>query len=347
MSLLVDIEKDYGGFRLRARFETSGGITGLLGASGCGKSQTLRCIAGLQRPDRGRILLDGRVLFDSERRIDLPAQQRSVGYLFQSGALFPHMTVRNNILAGLHAVKDTAEKQRALRSALELLALEGLEDRLPGQLSGGQAQRAALARILVSRPRALLLDEPFSAVDSHLREQLQLDLLDLLRTFAGDVILVTHSRDEAYHMCSRIALMDAGCILTAGPVKQVFANPGSSLGARLTGCKNVAAARKAGPRAVLVPDWGVTLQTAAPVGDGAAAVGIRAHALRPDEPRNRMAVAFVGQVEEPFAWIVQVRTPGQRPGTPALWWRMAKGEKPPHMPEALGVAPEDVLVFDS
>src|SRR5699024_8908606 len=141
MSLFVDIEKDYGGFRLRARFETSGGITGLLGASGCGKSQTLRCIAGLQRPDHGRILLDGRVLFDSERRIDLPAQQRSVGYLFQSGALFPHMTVRNNILAGLHAVKDTAEKQRALRSALELLALEGLEDRLPGQLSGGQAQR--------------------------------------------------------------------------------------------------------------------------------------------------------------------------------------------------------------
>lgn len=175
MSLLVDIEKDYGGFHLCSRFETNGGITGLLGASGCGKSQTLRCIAGVQTPDQGRIVLDGVTLYDSEQHINLTPQQRGVGYLFQSYALFPNMTVRANILTGLRREKDAAKKQAAFEHAIHLLKLEGLEDRRPAQLSGGQAQRVALARMLVSRPKALLLDEPFSAIDSHLRDQLQVD----------------------------------------------------------------------------------------------------------------------------------------------------------------------------
>ena len=164
MSLLVDIEKDYGGFHLCSRFETNGGITGLLGASGCGKSQTLRCIAGVQTPDQGRIVLDGVTLYDSERHINLTPQQRGVGYLFQSYALFPNMTVRANILTGLRREKDAAKKQAAFEHAIHLLKLEGLEDRRPAQLSGGQAQRVALARMLVSRPKALLLDEPSSTI---------------------------------------------------------------------------------------------------------------------------------------------------------------------------------------
>ena len=151
MSLLVDIEKDYGGFHLCSRFETNGGITGLLGASGCGKSQTLRCIAGVQTPDQGRIVLDGVTLYDSEQHINLTPQQRGVGYLFQSYALFPNMTVRANILTGLRREKDAAKKQAAFEHAIHLLKLEGLEDRRPAQLSGGQAQRVALARMLVSR----------------------------------------------------------------------------------------------------------------------------------------------------------------------------------------------------
>ena len=141
MSLLVDIEKDYGGFHLCSRFETNGGITGLLGASGCGKSQTLRCIAGVQTPDKGRIVLDGVTLYDSEQHINLTPQQRGVGYLFQSYALFPNMTVRANILTGLRREKDAAKKQAAFEHAIHLLKLEGLEDRRPAQLSGGQAQR--------------------------------------------------------------------------------------------------------------------------------------------------------------------------------------------------------------
>ena len=345
MSLLVDIEKDYGGFRLQVKFETSGGITGLLGASGCGKSQTLRCIAGIQTPDRGRILLDGVPLFDSEKKIDLPPQQRGVGYLFQSYALFPHMTVKANILTGLHAEKDPAERQAAYDHALRLCKLEGLEDRRPAQLSGGQAQRVALARMLVSRPRALLLDEPFSAIDSHLRDQLQVDLLALLADFLGDVLLVTHSRDEAYHMCGQIAVMDAGQVLAHGPTKDVFADPGTIQGGRLTGCKNIFPARKVDEQTVFVPDWGVALHPARPVADGLTAIGVRAHYFHPEELRNQIAVHCVGRMEEPFEWIIRMRTEGQRPDSPDIWWRVSKEIVPDTMPTQLGVAPEQVLLF--
>ena len=197
MSLLVNIEKRLGDFVLRTAFETDGGITGLLGASGCGKSMTLKCIAGIETPDRGRIVLDGVALFDAERRINLPPQRRQVGYLFQHYALFPNMTVRGNILCGLHGERDKQKRERALREVIGLLSLQGLENHRPSQLSGGQAQRTALARILVGSPRLLMLDEPFSALDSHLRDQLQWQLKKLLADFGRDVLLVTHSRDEA------------------------------------------------------------------------------------------------------------------------------------------------------
>ena len=159
MSLEVNITKKLDGFILHANFAARSTATAILGASGCGKSMTLRCIAGIVKPDAGRIVLDGRVLFDSAQHIDLPPQQRGVGYLFQSYALFPNMTVRANILTGLRREKDAAKKQAAFEHAIHLLKLEGLEDRRPARLSGGQAQRVALARMLVSRPKALLLDE--------------------------------------------------------------------------------------------------------------------------------------------------------------------------------------------
>ncbi|WP_283129590.1 sulfate/molybdate ABC transporter ATP-binding protein [Allofournierella massiliensis] len=345
MSLFVDIEKDLGSFHLKVSLETDGGITGLLGASGCGKSMTLRCIAGVETPDRGRIVLDGRTLFDSEQRINLPPQQRGVGYLFQSYALFPTMTVRQNLLAGLHREKDKARKQTLYRQAVELLGLAGLEQRRPAELSGGQQQRVALGRILVNRPQVLLLDEPFSALDSHLREQLQLDMLRVLKDFSGDVLLVTHSRDEAYHMCGRLAILDEGQLLRCGATKEVFADPGSRTAARLTGCKNIAAARRTGPNTVWVEDWGIQFTTARPVPEDLCAIGIRAHYFHPKAPANRFEVEYTGQIEEPFEWIIQMRTPNQTPGTPDIWWRMAKDKRPNPLPAQLGVAPENILLL--
>ena len=345
MSLFVDIEKDLGSFHLKVSRETDGGIPGLLGASACGHSMTLRCIAGVETPARGRIVLDGRTLFDSEQRINLPPQQRGVGYLFQSYALFPTMTVRQNLLAGLHREKDKARKQTLYRQAVELLGLAGLEQRRPAELSGGQQQRVALGRILVNRPQVLLLDEPFSALDSHLREQLQLDMLRVLKDFSGDVLLVTHSRDEAYHMCGRLAILDEGQLLRCGATKEVFADPGSRTAARLTGCKNIAAARRTGPNTVWVEDWGIQFTTARPVPEDLCAIGIRAHYFHPKAPANRFEVEYTGQIEEPFEWIIQMRTPNQTPGTPDIWWRMAKDKRPNPLPAQLGVAPENILLL--
>ena len=155
MSLIVDIRKDLGSFRLDVKFEAESGVTCLLGASGCGKSMTLKCIAGIEKPDEGHIELDGRVLYDSEKKIDLPPQQRRVGYLFQNYALFPNMTVRQNILCGLCREKDRSEKERRLREMVNMLQLEGLENHKPHQLSGGQQQRVALARFCCSMSRFL------------------------------------------------------------------------------------------------------------------------------------------------------------------------------------------------
>lgn len=345
MSLSVDIEKRLGEFHLRARFETRGGVLGLLGASGCGKSMTLKCIAGIEKPDRGHIILDGKTLFDSEKRINLPPQKRKVGYLFQNYALFPNMTVRQNILCGLCGEKDRPKREAEVRNALRLCRLEGLEGLRSSQLSGGQQQRAALARILVSRPRVLLLDEPFSALDAHLRDKLQLEVRELLDQFGRDVVLVTHSRDEAYHMSRRIAVMDGGRLLAVKDTKALFADPESVCACELTGCKNVAPARKTGEYEVEVPSWGIDLQTARPVKDGVKAVGIRAHYFNAKTAQNQYRVEYLGEMEEPFEWIVEFRYRGQSPDTPSLWWRVPKDRRPAQFPEKFGVAPANVLLL--
>ena len=161
MKLWVDIEKRLPGFHLQVQFAADAEATALLGASGCGKSMTLRCIAGVERPDKGRICLGDRVLFDSEAGIDLPPQQRGVGLLFQNYALFPNMTVEQNILCGLKAERDKAARKARCAGMLRALRLEELASRRPAELSGGQQQRTALARILVGKPNILMLDEPF------------------------------------------------------------------------------------------------------------------------------------------------------------------------------------------
>lgn len=343
--LTVKIEKKLGNFLLKADFETDQPITGLLGASGCGKSLTLKCIAGLEQPDRGRIVLDGTVLFDSQAGICLPPQKRQVGYLFQSYALFPHMTVSQNILCGMHRETDRKKRQDRLEALIRLLRLEHVSHLKPGALSGGQAQRAAIARILASRPRLLLLDEPFAALDSYLREQLQLELKELLLSLDCQTVLVTHSRDEAFLLCSRLAVMEQGRISAAAGTKELFAQPQTVAAARLTGCKNIAGAEKTGLFTVSVPDWGICLTAAKPVPDTLRAVGIRAHSFEPESLSNRFPTVLYGQTEEPFEQLFFFRFQGQKPDSPALWWRLPKGQAPDSFPSALGIDPEQVLLL--
>ena len=345
MSLRVSIQKQLGSFLLDVDFEAENGVTCLLGASGCGKSMTLKCIAGIEKPDAGHIELDGRVLFDSEKGINLPPQKRLVGYLFQNYALFPNMTVRQNILCGLCREGDRREKEKRLADMLRLMQLDGLENHKPHQLSGGQQQRAALARILVSDPQVLLLDEPFSALDGHLRDALKIELRDLLQRYGHEVLMVTHDRTEAYNMSSRIAVMHQGRLLTVQPTKALFADPGSVPAAVLTGCKNIAAARKLDEHTVFVPEWGVQLEVAREVKDGLKAVGIRAHYFNPAAACNRFPVSYVEEMEEPFETIIQFRYAGQSPDSPPIWWRMAKDKRPGQFPGKLGIAPANVLLL--
>ena len=347
MSLYVDIKKDLSGFRLSVKFEAKDGVMGILGPSGCGKSMTLRCIAGVERPDEGRIVLDGVTLFDSEQRINLKPQQRRVGYLFQNYALFPNMTVRQNILCGAKWEKDKAKREELLARYIELMQLSGLEGHYPAQLSGGQQQRVALARILVNQPKLLMLDEPFSALDTHLREKLLVEMKGILERFGGVSIAVTHSRDEAYDLCDTIALMEDGRIHTLKPTKELFADPGTKAGASMTGCKNFSRARKIGEYEVEALDWGVGFKTAKPVRDDVAYIGIRAHYFSPNTKQNSHPVKLLGKIEEPFEDIIRFRYAAQPEGSPDLWWRLPKQFRPQNVTEGyvLGTSGANVLLL--
>ena len=229
MSLVVDIKKDFGRFRLDAAFETdSGSVMGLLGASGCGKSVTLKCVAGIERPDEGRIVLDGRVLFDSAKRIDLTPQQRRVGYLFQNYALFPNMTLAQNIAVG---VRDRAKRKETVARLVKAFYLEGSEGKYPRQLSGGQQQRTALARILASEPEALLLDEPFSALDFLTRISMQEWLVDQWRRHQKTILFITHDVEEALFLSESVLVVEHTPIreLAEIPVPAAFPRDRSSL----------------------------------------------------------------------------------------------------------------------
>lgn len=316
MALYVDIDKTLGAFRLKVQFEAGNDVLALLGASGCGKSMTLKCIAGIETPDRGRILLDGVTLFDSDRHINLAPQKRRVGYLFQQYALFPNMTVWQNIACG---VREKANEKARIAEMISTMHLDGMEKKKPAQLSGGQQQRVALARILINQPELLLLDEPFSALDSHLRFQLESELRSAIGRFGKTVLLVSHNRDEAFRLSDHIAIMNNGGIETIGSKKAVFANPETVNGAILTGCKNVTRIEKRGERLAYAPAWGVTLKTPADIG-GATHAGIRMHdILCGDSQENMLRCEVVEEIENPFSFTVMLRPQGQQEANPIGW----------------------------
>ncbi len=347
MALSVEVEKRLGSFSLQVQFQAETEVLALLGASGCGKSMTLKCIAGIERPERGRIVLDGRVLFDSEKRIDLPPQKRRVGYLFQQYALFPNMTAEQNIAAGAGSL----EKSRRKRKVAELAAMLHLEDTLkkrPHQLSGGQQQRVALARILASEPAVILLDEPFSALDSYLKYQLELELSDLLRSFGGTALWVSHDRGEVFRNCRRVCLLEDGRSAPVREMAQLMADPGTVSAARLSGCKNFAPVLP-GPESgtVEVPCWGLRLRCAAPWRQGVTAMGIRANTIRPaGEGENLVPCRVERVVEDVFTVIVLLRPEGSRPDAPLLRMELPKEQWRKQDALAVSLPPEQILLLE-
>lgn len=351
MSLQAEIKKRFSGFSLEVSLQTDGGVLGILGASGSGKSMTLKCIAGIETPDEGRIVLNGRVLFDSAARVNLPPQKRKVGYLFQNYALFPNMTVEANIAAGLKGSRE--EKREAVERMIHLFKLEGLEKRYPSQLSGGQQQRTALARILVYEPDVIMLDEPFSALDFYLKEQLQFQVRDVLAGYQGDALLVTHSRDEVYRLCENSLILEQGRVVMAGQTSEIFRRPDNLTTARLTGCKNFSRAQRVDAHHVRALDWNILLETAQEVSEETCYVGIRAHQFYLAQGgSNAFPCVWVDALRQPFEWDVLLRPEGGNPGEEGiLWWKMdyahsgfLEGKKTGD-PIRLGIHPEDVLLL--
>ncbi len=386
MALSLDIRKKYKGFVLDVRFETESRRIGILGGSGAGKSMTLRSIAGIHTPDEGQIALDGRVLYDSTEHVCLKPQVRRVGYLFQNYALFPNMTVRENIMAGMKDRKNedlaqmggwigrfrsgggknrthpcdlsgglrsgTANHSARADALIRRFRLEGLEDRLPSRLSGGQQQRVALARILAAEPDAILLDEPFAALDGYLRDRMQRELAAALADYPGTVIMVSHDRDEIYRFSEELLVLGGGRIIRQGPTREVFACPGSHDAAALTGCKNLSRAERVDARHVKACDWGIILTFSADVPEKVDYLGFRAHEFVPvwekERPENAIRCRVVSEAILQFEHNYYIAPETADPAAQPLSWFAQRNRWPElaerGMPNYL-VLPEEAVMF--
>ena len=285
MSLSLEIRKRYPGFTLDIQLEAGEERVALLGASGCGKSCTLRCIAGVETPDEGRIVVNGVTFFDSTAHINLTPQQRKCALLFQNYQLFPNMTVADNVRAGMDSSVPVERQREDARRYLAIFGMADFADRYPARLSGGQQQRVALARMIAARPGIYMFDEPFSALDSYLKSALEQNMLDLFSVVGRTVLYVSHDIDEACRLCQRICVMHDGHVEETGSVTDVVNRPQTLAALRLTGCKNTSRARRIGPTEVEALDWGMTFDVGRPVPEDVAYLGIRASYMHEERPR--------------------------------------------------------------
>jgi molybdate transport system permease protein len=301
---------------------------------------TLRMIAGVTAPDRGRMVLNGHLLFDSSTRQNLPAAQRKIGVVFQDYALFPHLTVEQNVGFGLSALPERERRNRVSRQ-LERMHIAELAGRYPREISGGQRQRVAIARCMAIEPDALLLDEPFAALDPHLRRQMEEQLRETLAGFNGVVIFVTHDMEEAFRFCTELLVLDSGRAIACGPKHELFERPRTVVAARLTGCKNIVPARRAADGRIIVEAWNCVLRATAQVPSGLTHIGIRSHQIvfqKTAEGENTFPGWLVTTSEAPHEMTLYLRLhsapqPGEPPhlqaDVPKDLWRVLSGQPQP------------------
>ena len=322
----------------------------VIGPSGSGKSTFLRCLNLLEEPTGGEIIFEGQNITAKDTDINLV--RRRMGMVFQQFNLFPHLTVRENIKLAPVKLKVMTDEE-ADKRALELLARVGLPDKAdsyPAQLSGGQQQRVALARMMIGEPEVILLDEPFSALDGYLKDILQRDMQNFLKDYKGDMIMVTHSRDEAYKFCSQLTLLNNGKDILTGETRDIFENPQYLEAARLTGCKNFSAVQKMGSHEVYALDWELMLRSEQEVTEDITHVGIRGHWMRPatKASENTMEVQVEEYIENTFEHQYLFRNKGAaESGT--LWWMCQKKNfqetAKDNIPKYLYFPPEHVMLL--
>ena len=353
-ALEMSAEKQLENFGLKVEFLADKGTVGLLGASGAGKSMTLRMIAGIVTPDGGRIVLNGRVLFDRTTGENVPAAQRKVGVVFQDYALFPHLTVAENVGFGLSRLAR-AERVMRVQSQLQRMQIAELADRYPSEISGGQRQRMAIARCLAIEPDALLFDEPFAALDPHLRRQMEEQLRETLAEYGGAVVFVTHDMEEAFRFCTDLLVLDGGRVIARGPKHQLFERPQTVVAARLTGCKNIVPARWIAADRIAVDGWECELQTALPVPEGLTHLGMRSHQVRfgPEaRGENVFPCWLVSSSEAPHEMTLYLRLhappqlgdkPHLQADVPKDLWRVLIAQP---QPWSIQLAPERLLLLE-
>ncbi len=325
MSLVVDIKKTLDSFSLEVAFEADNERMALLGTSGSGKSMTLKCIAGIEKPASGKIVLDGQILFDSQKGIDLPPQKRRVGYLFQQYALFPNMTIEENIACGTRQMAR-AKRRKAVTAMIERMKLSGQEKKRPAELSGGQQQRVALARILINNPKLLMLDEPFSALDSHLRWQLELELAKTIRTYTGTSLLVSHKQDEVYRLSDSVCVLNEGYAEQKRPVKELFEKPSTLSECLVLGLKNISRARAVNDFTVDAIDWGTRLTTSTVIPADISHIVVKDNDLMfaNGEATNKIDCLIDHIIEDVSSSVVMLKTPGGKSDRSRLQFRMPK-----------------------
>ena len=360
MSLSVSIKKSFPAFTLDVDIEAGNETIGWLGESGCGKSLTMRCIAGIETPDEGKIVVNGKTFFEREAgkrpAVNLSPQERKTALLFQNYMLFPNLTVAENVTAGIDRKLPKEERNAQVDAELKRFGLDGFGKRYPSQLSGGQQQRVALARMLAAKPDILMLDEPFSALDAHLKGVLEQNLAGLFETFHGTILYVSHDIDEALRFCDRIAVIEKGHVMEVSTGNNLVNNPQSAASIRLSGCKNTTPAHWIDDHRVFLPAWGIEVETDKPAPKNLTYMGVRAFFLeRAKEPgRNTYRVRVVRTSDSRFDRSVLLefldRTPGSDPVVEQienemkyleqhLFWRVDKlkvpGEKLPVKDEVL------------
>lgn len=373
MSLSVSIKKSFPTFTLDVDIEAGNETIGWLGESGCGKSLTMRCIAGIETPDEGKIVVNGKTFFEREAgkrpAVNLSPQERKTALLFQNYMLFPNLTVAENVAAGIDRKLPKGERNAQVEAELKRFGLDGFGKRYPSQLSGGQQQRVALARMLAAKPDILMLDEPFSALDAHLKGVLEQNLAGLFETFHGTILYVSHDIDEALRFCDRIAVIEKGHVMEVSTGNNLVNNPQSAASIRLSGCKNTTPAHRIDDHRVFLPAWGIEVETDKPAPQNLTYMGVRAFFLeRAKEPgRNTYRVRVVRTSDSRFDRSVLLefldRTPGSDPVVEQtenemkyleqhLFWRVDKlkvpGEKLPVKDEVLLIRiPSDKLYLVS
>ena len=281
IQLEVNIQKQLPEFLLDIAFKINNkqAPLGILGASGMGKTTLLRCIAGLDTPDRGIIVLNKKVLFDSAKKINLPPQERKVGLVFQNYALFPHLTAAENVAFGMSRKKSVSVIKREVTRQLRQLNLLGRKDCFPYQLSGGEQQRLALARVIASSPNLTLLDEPFSALDTNLKTKLTVLLQKRFSQYSGLSIYVTHNFREAYQLCPQLLLIDYGKAIAFGKRQDLVNKPPNIKTAQIAGYKNFSNAEKKSFKTIKALDWHCNLQVDKPIPKNINYIAIRSHAI--------------------------------------------------------------------